>query len=540
MGFANALSFKDVDEADIESVEKYIKYDALKSLTDRLEETVEGDFESISFCLQHDQLIGIFGKIHASNPSEFKFERGDKVRIRNLVAYVKDVVDGDGKLKGLGHFEMKRKTKSTKVLMPLQAKRKINIQVNGRTQKSIDELKSELHRRIIGVLKSHKIDTNGLDSGMVEVEPNCVFGLVYCIACKRNSKKKLHPKRVLYKSTGTSGYWVVSNFGAHLDRMHKSFCTESIENEGDPSNVDSKCTIESNPNWKDERNIELLTIQSNTKPQNDTEMLAIREPMSVETEADGNVTQSVLEIDSSSDLPAEIIEIDSLNDSSVLDSTNSNEDGMSYYKQITTQITKMMSSVIMNGDVQKQMQYQLKDNYIRYLSVVEMSPNGDCLFSALCHQRFRNRANSKQHINDTKRLRADVVEHILNPENFSKFQYTLQNYVYDITKKKKSEIADMEAECKHYVRNVLSRSGEWGGMEVIKSASDIFQCNILVYNEHGSCSVTRNSETKYNETLIIAYRYMRNAKGELSQIHYDSVTDLDPDSITATANQLPD
>lgn len=105
LGFANAMSFKDVDEADVNFVEEYIKFDALKNATAQLEQSVEGDFESVSFCLQHDQLVEIFGNVHASNPSEFKFERGDKVRIRNIVEYVKDVVDGDGKLKGLGFFE---------------------------------------------------------------------------------------------------------------------------------------------------------------------------------------------------------------------------------------------------------------------------------------------------------------------------------------------------------------------------------------------------------------------------------------------------
>lgn len=522
------MSFKDVDDADIESVENYIKFDALKNSVDKLEQSVEGDFESVSFCLQHDQLIEIFGEIHASTPSEFKFERGDKVRIRNLVAYVKDVVDGDGKLKGLGHFEMKRKTKSTN-LMPLQKKRRLNNNVNENTKKSIGELKSELHRRTIGVLKLHNIDTDDLDGDMVEVEPNGIFGLVHCVACKRNTKKKLQPKRVYYKSKGGSGYWVVANFDAHIKRMHKSVLVGSTANEEKASKVEPMCKIKSDPSLNDDGDgVELSTIQSNLKTRNVIETAKIEEPLPVDIKP--NVTQEIIEVDS---------EMDSIVDLSGLDETNNNESELSYDKQISTQITKMMSSVLMNGDVQTQMNFQLKNDHIRYLSIVKMNPNGDCLFSALCHQRFRNRANSKQHINDTNRLRADVVAHILKPENFPKFQYQLQNHVYDI--KKKADIVDMEAECKHYVRNVLSKRGEWGGMEVIKAASDIFECNILVYNEHGSCSVTRNSENKFNQTLIIAYRYMRNGKGGLTSLcHYDSVTDLDPDSILATSSVLPD
>lgn len=131
-----------------------------------------GDFESVSFCLDHDQLIEIFGIIHASNPLNFKFERGDIVRIKNLVEYVKEVVDGDGKLKGLGQFEPMRKSKPTKLLMSLKKPRTLNTLTAGRTKESINELKSELHRRIVDVLKSNDVDTNDLNDDMVEVEPN--------------------------------------------------------------------------------------------------------------------------------------------------------------------------------------------------------------------------------------------------------------------------------------------------------------------------------------------------------------------------------
>lgn len=109
--------------------------------------------------------------------------------------------------------------------------------------------------------------------------------------------------------------------------------------------------------------------------------------------------------------------------------------------------------------------------------------------------------------------------------------------MYDI--KKKSEISDMEAECKRYVRDVFSKSGEWGGMESVKASSEILECNILIYNEHGSYTFTRSEEKEYNETLIIAYRYMLNSKGEQILCHYESVVDIDPDSILATANVLP-
>lgn len=524
LGFANALSFKDVDEADITLVEEYIKFDALKEAAAQLEQSVEGDYESVSFCLQHDQLVEIFGNVHASNPSQFKFERGDRVRIRNLVEYVKDVVDGGGKLKGLGYFEMKRKTKSTKSLITLRKPRTLSIHTHQIPKKSIGELKSELHRRITDVLKSHGININNLDDDMVNVEPNGVIGLVNCVVCKNGSKKKLRPKRVYYKSKSNTGYWVVANFDAHIKRVHKSSLhgSTAIEEKKllNTNQIESVSAMKSNSDLKND-NIELSTSQSNLT-QNDDQMHSNDQTIPAGTES--NVKVEIIQIDSDADL-------------TVLDEPDKYEEELSIDKQISAQIIKMMGSVLMNGDVQTQMAFQLNENdQIRHLSTVKMNADGDCLFSSLCHQRFRHRANSKQHIEETNQLRADVVAHILKPENFPKFKFTLQDHVYE--RKLKSQITDMEAECKHFVRDVLSKRGVWGGMETIKAASDIFECNILVYNEHGSCTVTRNSDRKYSQTLIIAYRYMK-IRGEEISCHYDSVTDLDPASIIATAQVLP-
>lgn len=237
---------------------------------------------------------------------------------------------------------------------------------------------------------------------------------------------------------------MIANFDAHIKRMHQSVHIISTANEENTSKIEATFTIKSVRQLK-VGDIESLTVQSNVETQNDIKIIETDEPMTVESES--------IVFD-------EIIEIDSEDDLSVLDEANNNDGELSYDKQISMQITKMMGCVIINGDAQTQMEFLLKNDHVRYLSVVKMNPDGNCVFSALCHQRFRSRANSKKHINETNRLRADVVTHILKPENFPKFQYHLQDRVYEM--KSKSEITDMVAECKHYVRDVLSKTGEWG------------------------------------------------------------------------------
>lgn len=500
-----------MDDSDIDSVENYIKFNALKNATDALEQSIEGDFESVSFCLQDDQMTDIFGEIHASNPSKFKFERGDRIRIRCLVDYVKDIVDGDGNLKGLGHFEIIE----TSIFSLRNSKKKSTT----KPTKSIEELKSELHRRVLDILKTNGIHIDATDDNMVEIEPNGIFGLVHCIACKESLKKNPKPKRVYYKSKANSGFWVVANFDGHLKRVHKSIVSTAMkEKKGTKTvKVEPICTIEYESNSKDTGISNVQSTQNEIEIHNDTITPAGTE--SIEKEF------------------LDIIEIDSEAESSKLDEIDKHKIAIPYVQQISAQITRMVTSVIMNGDAQTQMNFQLKNDIVRTLSVVKMPADGNCLFSALSHQQYQNPSTSKEHSRDTSQLRADVCNYILNGENFPKFQYQLKDRVYEL--KAKAEIYDMEEECKQYVRNVLSKSGEWGGMETIKAASEIFESNIIVIQENESCYITRSAEKTFDRTIIIAYRYMHTASG-LRLCHYDSVSDMDPASIWASANALPD
>lgn len=95
-GFANALAFKTINDADIDFVEN------------RIRNTHVEDGHSIEY------LTNIFGKTFASNPSQFQFLRGERKHITELIKHVKNVVDKDGINRGIHRFkpttEMKNPT----------------------------------------------------------------------------------------------------------------------------------------------------------------------------------------------------------------------------------------------------------------------------------------------------------------------------------------------------------------------------------------------------------------------------------------------
>lgn len=106
----------------------------------------------------------------------------------------------------------------------------------------------------------------------------------------------------------------------------------------------------------------------------------------------------------------------------------------------------------------------------------------NCLIASIAHQIFGMPINSEEHEAATFKLRQDIVKHILDSNNFDVFKYTLQDRVYEM--KSKAEIVDMVEESKHFVQNVLSMNGYWGGHECVVAAQRIFSVIHLTRTVH--------------------------------------------------------
>lgn len=168
----------------------------------------------------------------------------------------------------------------------------------------------------------------------------------------------------------------------------------------------------------------------------------------------------------------------------------------------------------------------------RKISVAIIPGDGSCLFGALAHQIWMHKINSKKHIQATKLLRANVVEHILS--NFAFFEYHLKDRVYEI--KTSNEITDMSMECKLFVRHVLSNSKTWGGVETLLAVSNLHSINIIVFNEDGICTKYKKADENYDRSIAVAYRL--NEKGEQIRNHYDSVFEANAADLFSAARYI--
>lgn len=87
-GFGNALSFKTIDDEEINKIEKRVRENGAQFLASHPDKNAK-DF---------------FGDVFASNPKKFEFSPGDVKFINQIVAHVKKIVDGNGINQGIAYF----------------------------------------------------------------------------------------------------------------------------------------------------------------------------------------------------------------------------------------------------------------------------------------------------------------------------------------------------------------------------------------------------------------------------------------------------
>lgn len=105
--------------------------------------------------VDNENMIDIFGKKYAECPHEFRFERGAVLLIKEIVAHVIQIVDGNGKNSGLRRF--KYKFKSNEKDEPLQRKTicsKSSIKKNDDStidEKRLSQLRTQLYKKGCGL-----------------------------------------------------------------------------------------------------------------------------------------------------------------------------------------------------------------------------------------------------------------------------------------------------------------------------------------------------------------------------------------------------
>lgn len=497
-GFANPLSFKKITDLEISSVENFIRTKTLGFLTQNLCDSIDESITSQYVLVDPDTLHQHFGPLFAQNTSSFRFQVGDVLLIKELVMHVQLKVDKHG---------------NSYFMKPKKAKTIATQNKNAATTMEIDEsqLKFELEQKVIGYCQKYVSD---LDTNLIEVELHAedgknIYGDVHCMICRNENRKNQKPKRVFFnKGIKNKGVWVLSNFKKHLDthgtngQLNDDGCSAKTVKTPRKRKVPGK---KLNPK-----------VETQTKHTDISELACSIEIVEVPVaEEHGNVCTG--------DKSVILMNDDDLE--RISEEMCDNPDDL--FTQMSSQVTKTHEAVLTNTEHQEKIQFRLNKSTLQ-LIVARIESDGNCLFGALAHQLWLHKINSDAHIKSTEQLRADVVEHILNPVNFSRFEHSLRDRVYSIKQQTKQlkEITDISAECKIFVRHALSKKGIWGGTETLLAVSDLYSTNVIIFYEDGICNKVKQPGKMYDRSIAIAYRLGWTGSGERVRNHYESVCDI--------------
>lgn len=489
-GFGNALSFKSITDDDIAFCEQKVR-EIGTSIENQMNSSrdLDSDFE-----FDEQYLTQTFGNF-SDKPGQFRFLRGELSLIKQLVEHVKNIVDVNGSNTGLDRFKYKEKRKRNArckqtVDLGIQPDASANTDVTNIQKNDLpaqssepNDLKADLFGRIKDCLVKYQagIDVELLEENIVCVSTNAnrIAGEVNCVLCKNCEPKKIYYNRV-------TGNWVIGNYQKHLRTKHhlgqdipdteqRNTATSAAENTNDNSVETETAGDSNNDHSEDYRNgMNLL------------ERKAIKIEMSENW----------------------------------------------IYDQLTAQINVMTQAVLTNGEEESNMAFMISKCIYR-LSVATILGDGNCIFAAIVHQLWQYPINSAEHKEATKQLRSRVVEYIL--ANYESFEFNLKDRVFEL--KQANQITDMAAECKSYVRTVLSRNGAYGGFETIVAVSEMFKVDILTLVEDDVYTFYTTKKL-HGQTIALAWRKGFDLNGKEIRNHYDSVHDVKPEHLLGIADRL--
>lgn len=511
-GFANPISFKKITDSEISLVEQFIRTNTLQFLTQNASDSID---ENCDVLVDDDTLNQYFGPMFAQNTSSFRFQVGDVVLIKELVNHVQLKVEKHG------HSYFKNTKKKTKE--KINAIQKQNVDAD--TIEEIDEhrLKVELEQKVIEYFKKYVPESNvdTVDVALDMKDEKHIYGLVHCSICKLKNRAKLSPNRVFLNTKNSSrGVWVLGNFKKHLETKHST-------------NSQPKPTKENSTPRRRKR------VRKSKKVTQKCET-PMKEAIDISTLACSIEIVEVDEVGSEDVANNE----DKENSSLILVSEQNGEREKNMktdspddlFAQLSSQVTKVHEAVLTNTEKQIDMDFVL-NNTAQKIKVTPIRGDGNCLFGSLAHQLWLHKIDSDEHKTAMMQLRANVVEHILNPQNFARFEHQLHDRVYSLKEKAKKlkEITNISAECQLFVRHALSNDRTWGGSETLLAVSDLYSTNVVVFIENGNCLKIKQPDQIYNRSIAVAYRSGYNENGELTHNHYDSVCDINSDDVYTVA-----
>lgn len=199
------------------------------------------------------------------------------------------------------------------------------------------------------------------------------------------------------------------------------------------------------------------------------------------------------------------------------------------YSQFSQQNLRLLKAVLMHSEAKKFMAVNVDDRFIN-VNVLKIEGDGNCLFASLVHQLHDVKTNSQEHKKLTTDLRQEVVQHIR--ENIVRYKQAIKSRLnYDGK--------NIDEACVTYLEK-LSEEGHWGGPETILATSNMYNVNVLVFDEKAPFYLSTGFNPNYSRTIFLAYRIgsTQGPDGNAKRNHYDTICGIDEELLYKCAVQL--
>lgn len=437
-----------LDEEDINAIEKFIREEGLDHVTKLLQKKSQCQDDVL---LDESQLIDYFGEIYASDPSNFRFVIGDK----KLITLVRDHLVKNQNEKGAKYMRRFRKepNRENKIVRTQQNGLDVinNTDIDNTNDALSTELSASLFEKLKAFMKSFGIDDSIIqsvtqNSVSVKILDGNVAAEVFCALCKNDTtkKRKMNGKKVFYKNGENSKYWVLSNFKEHLKSVHKIKCNQSIENNDAFDNHSNDFNDAENMFLLDDSNAACTTNKPIKKKKNQNKSTAQE--------------QNIEEMALAHNFSIEYVDVEVISPNTQESNTQSIGQNELIFGQINQQLSKMLQATLSNNDTTEEMEFELIENDLQSAKVAKIHPNGACTFGAIVHQLMGYKICSDEHTRAVKKLRTDVVHYISS--NYSSIRSELRDRVYAEINPKL--ITDIDKECKILLRNFFPLEYYWG------------------------------------------------------------------------------
>lgn len=485
-GYANGLSFKEINEVNINEVEVLVRSEFLQRLLEKCERG-RNQFD--------DNEKEFFFGIYADSIDNSKILRGERLQLIQVANILQSIYQEKGSGGFAQHFDVPKhckfdKTDLTQLSVGLFYGKRLR-KVSNKLALDQNELPAQLFSKLKLFFNTYELEQfRPISEELFKIIDlgNGMRADVICVFCapKDNEDESLMKRHAI--QFDKTGNWNFSNLRKHV-KLHL------VKGQVKDANDDKV----------EEKSQDSFSVEIHDSFLNVSKIMTMPVVYSNESERTDSGKNDQIVSDGNSDTMNTL------------------------YHQFCAQNLKLVKATLLHNE-RKQIMKSKIDGKSFNLNILSIAKDGNCLFGAIAHQLECDRTGSSEHKACAVDLRRKVVEHI--KQNIDQYAQVLKYHV--------NSAGNVESTGPEFISSDLCKDGEWGGSETLLAVTLMFEVNIVIFCEDGPIYFSNQYNPKYNRCIFLAFRTLGRKEKDGSHIleHYESVGEVCEDLLYQSAKDF--